>query len=153
MNLNNILVKDGCEMKSQNNFSNKGINNDIEVYFKNIESIIIEKIKKYNNVIGCVAWLTNKNILKELSKKKECIIIIQDEDFLRPDNNFDGDNSKWKKKIFKSYKKLEKNDITFLNLGLDINTNGFTQTGIRRCGNINNRKLPAFPRMHNKFII
>lgn len=153
MNLNNIKIYKQEAYCNQRDYSIIGENKNIEVYFKNIENNIINKIKKYKNVIGCVAWLTNENILKELAKKDTVIIIIQEEDFLRPDNNFDGNKLNWKNKIYNLYKNIEKNngDIMFNNLG--INTRWSTSSGIRRLGNVNVNKVSAFPRMHNKFII
>ena len=47
MNLNEILTNDADGNGKQKDFSTKGENKEIEVYFKNIEKIIINKIKKY----------------------------------------------------------------------------------------------------------
>jgi hypothetical protein len=139
--------------KEQTDFSCIGDNKDIEVYFKNIENIICEKIKKHKYIVGCVAWLTNKKILKELSNKdKEVLIIVQDEDFLRPDTYFDGNKEKFKKTILEYYNKIKKDGtITLGDLGISYAYS--PDCGIRRCGFINKNKLPAFPRMHNKFIV
>ena len=152
MNLNNLKINEKYDMCEQTDFSEIGNDKQIEVYFKNIENHIIQKIKKYNNVVGCVAWLTNSNILNELSKKKSVIIIIQEEDFLRPDTYFDGQKEKWKNKIHELYSKIEKLDDIYLGC-IGINTRGLIESGIRRVGLINKDNSPAFPRMHNKFII
>jgi len=152
MNLNNIKVNNEHITSEQNDFSLIGDEKDIEIYFKNIEKQIINKIKKYNHVVGCIAWLTNENILVELAKKKSVLIIVQEEDFLRPDTNFDGNNKKWKKKIFKLYNKLKINKENIW-LGCGISYCRTVDSGIRRLGKVNEGKLPAFPRMHNKFII
>lgn len=164
-NLNDVKVSDDSptmrgednriihRTKEQTDFSCIGDNKDIEVYFKNIENIICEKIKKHKYIVGCVAWLTNKKILKELSNKdKEVLIIVQDEDFLRPDTYFDGNKEKFKKTILKYYNKIKRNNTTTLS-GLGISYMFSPDCGIRRCGFINKNKLPAFPRMHNKFIV
>ena len=152
-NLNNIKIYRYNSENNQTDFSVVGENKNIEVYFKNIENNIINKIKKYKNVIGCVAWLTNENILKELAKKDTVIIIVQEEDFLRPDNKFDGNKLNWKNKIYNLYKNIEKNNGSLTLNSLGINPHWDTQSGIRRLGKINIDKVPAFPRMHNKFII
>ena len=155
-NLNDVKVADESSTmgkKEQTDFSCIGDNKDIEVYFKNIENIICEKIKKHKYIVGCVAWLTNKKILKELSNKdKQVLIIVQDEDFLRPDTYFDGNKEKFKKTILEYYNKIKKDGTNTLgDLGISY---GFSpDCGIRRCGFINKDKLPAFPRMHNKFIV
>lgn len=160
MNLNKISIyKDEVYPRNsgyyeQEDFSIIDEKSNIEVFFKNIENNIINKIKKYKNVIGCVAWLTNENILKELAKKDNVIIIIQEEDFLRPDNNFDGNKLNWKNKLYKLYKNIEINKKNNINLGsFGINYNGHVGSGIMRLGMVNIDKMSAFPRMHNKFII
>ena len=153
-NLNDVDVEDDGKTIKQTDFSCIGNNKDIEVYFKNIEDIICEKIKKHKLIVGCVAWLTNKKILNELSKKdKEVLIIVQDEDFLRPDTYFDGNKEKFKKTIFEYYNKIKNNNTTTSLADLNISYNKAIDCGIRRCGFINKNKLPAFPRMHNKFIV
>lgn len=154
-NLNEILVMNEHEMVKQKDLSIK--TEKIEVYFKDIEKIIIEKINKYDIIIGCVAWLTNENILKELGKKKKVLIIVQNEDFLRPDISYDGNETNWKKKIMKLYNKISEinNGYNNINLGSEIyvNLKAGLENGIRKCGYINTDKSPAFPRMHNKFIV
>lgn len=152
MNLNKVLTNDAEGNGEQHNFSTKGNNEEIEVYFKDIEGSIIKKIREYEYVVGCIAWLTNENILKELSKKKNVLIIVQEEDFLRPDINFDGDKKKWRNKIRRLYKKLEKGEIESSFWGVNYASQNI-ESGIRRFGMLNEDKKPAFPRMHNKFII
>lgn len=153
MNLNNTLTNDADGNGKQHDFSTIGNNAEIEVYFKNIEKTIISKIKKYKYVIGCIAWLTNENILKELSKKTNVLIVVQEEDFLRPDTNFDGNKLKWKNKIKKLYKKLEKGLIDSMFWGVNYAQMDTIESGVIRFGLINEKKIPAFPRMHNKFIL
>jgi hypothetical protein len=155
-NLNNVKVNDDSHTGkiNQTDFSCTGDNKDIEVYFKNIENIICEKIKKHKYIVGCVAWLTNKKILTELSKKdKEVLIIVQDEDFLRPDTYFDGNKERFKKTILTYYNKIKGHDKDISLGDIGISMHRAIGCGIRRCGFINKDKLPAFPRMHNKFIV
>ncbi len=55
------------------------------VYFDNLEDALVARIEEADMVFGCVAWLCNARILDALAKK-ECVqIIVQQEDFLRPD--------------------------------------------------------------------
>lgn len=42
-------------------------------------------IDEADAVVGCVAWLTNLKILSALASKQAASIIVQKEDFLRPD--------------------------------------------------------------------
>jgi hypothetical protein len=36
-------------------------------------------------VVGCVAWLSSRSVLEALARKKAVAIVVQKEDFLRPD--------------------------------------------------------------------
>lgn len=55
--------------------------------FRNIEDAIIKQIRKSDIVVGCVAWLTNVQILKALSDIQGCQFVVQVEDWLRPDSD------------------------------------------------------------------
>src|ERR1700737_4595445 len=70
---------------SQQDFSATGEDNRTKVFFRNIEQKVLSYIKEYPIVVGCVAWFTNENILKALAKKEGVSILVQKEDFLRPD--------------------------------------------------------------------
>lgn len=52
-----------------------------------IETALISQIAQCDMACGCVAWLTNENILKALGKVQTSLI-VQKEDFLRPDINY-----------------------------------------------------------------
>lgn len=52
------------------------------VYFQEIEQHLLKHIQSADYIIGCVAWLTNENILSALSQKKGVKIIVNKEDFL-----------------------------------------------------------------------
>ena len=66
----------------------------ISVYFDNLEQRLREYIVRSEICLGCVAWLTNENILNALSGIHKVSILVQKEDFLRPDS---GSNKKLKK--------------------------------------------------------
>jgi hypothetical protein len=57
----------------------------VTVHFQHQMAILHSEIRKWDIVIGCVAWLTNFNILRALERCKHVNILIQKEDFLRPD--------------------------------------------------------------------
>ena len=61
MNLNQIIQQKYSTKKTKLSTSND--NNILEVYFKDIEKEIIKKIRKSDLIFGCIAWLTNENIL------------------------------------------------------------------------------------------
>lgn len=124
---------------------------DVEVIFRNIENRLIEEIHKASAVVGCVAWLTSAAILQALSFKY-CQLIVQKEDFLRPDI---GARSNWKQQLRGQYDALGKVDKWSLPGTISrMSYGGESDIEAVRCvGNYNRDKNPAFPRMHNKFLI
>jgi hypothetical protein len=158
-NLNNLLITnaDGSDLPLQD-FSNKIENpkfDNVEVVFKEIEKRLIELILEHKKglIFGCVAWLTSASILNALSKCDNVQIILQKEDFLRPDSNSKGD---WIKEIRKMYNNLTfsfyrdelKYPISYLSFCVQDLVDS-----LRCVGNHNADKVPAFPRMHNKFLV
>ena len=143
-----------CPSPNNNTTSSNG---EFSVYFRDIEEELILKINQYPIVVGCIAWLTNKRILKALATKERVCIIVQKEDFLRPDtDNWTGKNLK---KLYKLLpkgvtKNMEAIDYSWGSIIPFLNTNGCMETSpIRWVGNFNTEKRPAFPRMHNKFLV
>lgn len=57
---------------------------NVTVFFDDLESALINEIGNATAVFGCVAWLTNENILKALAARS-CSIIVEKEIYLRPD--------------------------------------------------------------------
>lgn len=113
-------------------------------------------IESADIIVGCVAWLTSKPIIEALAKKTGVSIIVQKEDFLRPDF---GVKSNWKNELRKVYKNLP-DSLSRYDAGLQ-GTSLFmmsfagdsTIEAIRCVGNHNAEKIPAFPRSHHKFIV
>lgn len=95
-------------------------------------------------------------ILAALSKKSGVSIIVQKEDWLRPDLNDRGD---WKTRQKSRYAQI-RSSLSRFDEGLketvlgDMSYCGDPTIDAVRCvGNHNSLKLPAFPRMHHKFIV
>jgi hypothetical protein len=85
-NLNEININDDHSYEKQTD--NSVVGEKISVYFKNQIEHLIKYIEKADVVIGCVAWLTNTQILEAFKKVPHgCKIIVQKEDFLRPDGS------------------------------------------------------------------
>jgi len=162
MNLNNSEIPtDENSIKLQNN--NTQLNNytieKIEVFFKNLEEALIEKIHQYKDgaIFGSVAWLTSKKIIDALSTCRNVQIVVQKEDFLRPDLGEEKSKEEWKKELWDRYSKL-RCDLYRYNCRNPINSlsiaNGNPQIDPIRCvGNYNRDKTSAFPRAHNKFLV
>ena len=120
------------------------------VYFRNIENELVKRIADADAILGCVAWLTSKAILNALAQKDPVSIIVQKEDFLRPDLN---SKNGWTKELRRRYEALT---CSWDRWDMDVWLSTFGDQSIEavRCvGNYNRAKHPAFPRMHHKFII
>jgi hypothetical protein len=130
----------------------------VTALFGNLEAALCEMIRKADFVIGCVAWLTNKNVLRALAMPREGVqLIVQKEDWLRPDTSGSRVES-WKAGLREAYDDLEcridRHDMSSL-LGMPLlSTHWFTEDdGVRCAGNHNSSRHPAFPRMHHKFFV
>jgi len=156
-NLNEILIKnaDGEDVKLKD-YSSTSEDGRTTVLFKDIEKELIKRIVSAEIVVGCIAWLTSKPILEALSKKKGVALVVQKEDFLRPDfKNTIG----WKNKLRAMYDALP-NTLSRYDDGWNGTILGGMSTAgdptieaIRCVGNYNKDKKPAFPRAHHKFIV
>lgn len=124
------------------------ISGNVEVVFRGLEERLIREIQASDIVVGCVAWLTNKNILRALAQVN-CCVVVQKEDFLRPDGG-------GKTELQKLYDQLRSGADRWEfwpPLG-GMTTNGDpTVEGVRCVGNHNRDKNPAFPRAHHKFVV
>jgi len=129
----------------------------MEVIFRNQEQRLLKLIKEFKNggIFGCIAWLTSFPVLKALASCKNVSIIVQKEDFLRPDINIKN-TVRWKADLWTLYNGItcEMERHQFKSPMGDLSFAAGTQVdGIRCVGNHNYEKLPAFPRAHNKFLV
>ncbi|MGR4021419.1 hypothetical protein [Vibrio harveyi] len=158
-NLNKYQLKcDDYKIKDNSAVGDNGI----EVYFRNLEEKLVEHINNADSVFGAVAWLTSSPILKAMSHKNNTQIIVQKEEFLKPDT--EGNNGQNTRKYLREkYDKLRCNvyrgEFEYWLLGVTaacVNEQGEFDDSLEavRCvGNNNKQGKPAFPRMHNKFLI
>jgi hypothetical protein len=124
--------------------------------FKNLETELLTRVDRADVIVGCVAWLTSEPILKALSKKKGVAIVVQKEDFLRPDTD---STSGWPKVLRGLYEAIPSNlsryDAGWASTvfhGMSYASDP-TIEAIRCVGNYNSDKKPAFPRAHHKFVV
>ncbi len=82
----------------------------VTVHFRNLESKLLQYIQQSSCVIGCVAWLTNQNILKAMSNLQFVSLIVQKEDFLRPDIS---NKPNWTSKLRDLYSSLPSSGARF----------------------------------------
>lgn len=154
-NLNNIEIDNDGNYPEFGAKDNSCVvdNANVHVFFRNQKEILIEKIKASECIVGCVAWLTDFDILSALSKVKTVAIVVQKEDFLRPDV---GATNTWKVNLREAYTEISNNTTRYDWPGLIERLSVCTDPkmeAIRCVGNHNKDKSPAFPRMHNKFLI
>lgn len=126
----------------------------ISIHFRDLESRLIKYIDNADAIFGCVAWLTNHKILDALADKTPNVsIVVQKEDFLKPDINT---HDHWKTDLYLKYQRIQcgisrhefPKPISDMSVCSDPMFNG-----IRCVGNCNKNRNPSFPRMHNKFLV
>lgn len=120
----------------------------LEVFFRDIRSHLVASITEADYVFGSVAWLTCPRILSALAAKKGCSLIVQKEDFLRPDGSSRSD-------VRASYSQLVGVDRhRFNGIAGQLSVCGDPTVEPVRClGNHNSSKAASFPRAHNKFAV
>lgn len=124
----------------------------MKVHFGDLTDPLNSFIGASTAAVGCVAWLTDVRILTALSKIQSALV-VQKEDFLRPDINSDND---WKAKLRQNYGRLhnEFERHMFPAPLSDMNQLGDPTLDPVRCvGNHNSKKNAAMPRMHHKFLV
>lgn len=152
-NLQSLLIRvDNSGTQQLENYNTTSKDEKIAVYFRDLEHHLLEYIREADVVIGCVAWLTSETILQALALKKHVSIIVQKEDFLRPDI---ASRPNWSRRLCDLYSKLPSFDRYNLSgLVSSLDTCGDPTLDAVRCvGNYNSEKKPAFPRSHHKFVL
>lgn len=150
-NLNDLRIvdADGPDEPLRGRRPSAVTSGNVTAIFQDIAGRLITEIQRCPVVLGCVAWLTNSAIIRALSTRKIVQIIVQKEDFLRPDSD-----AEWTPEhLHALYDTLPytvtKNDLTFT-----YNYCGDWNMAPVRCAGLNNSDgLPAFPRMHHKFLV
>lgn len=157
VDLNKLTIPDdGNQDHWQSISDNSTASSDgsVTVHFRDIEKHLLNHIHKANMVVGCVAWMTSASILRALSHVPNGVsIVVQKEDFLRPDLE---SNNNWKVELRQQYNalKLPPQRHVFDNLVGELSYCADQTIHPVRCvGNHNQEKKPAFPRMHNKFLV
>ena len=104
-------------------------------------------------VIGCFAWLTNFRVLDALAGVKYgCQIVVQKEDFLRPDK---GHTSKSNAILQQKYAAMKcgVGRLELPHAGSLSVCSGDSGEAVRCAGRRNDDRRKAVPRMHHKFAV
>ena len=138
-------------LKDNSTFDNAA---GVSVYFRDLDQYLITYIRTADVVLGCVAWLTHKDILAALAAVPNGVgLIVQKENFLRPDIN---SKSSWKTKLRALYDalpvKLARHQFPVPLDRCSVSCDPKIDP-VRCVGNYNADKHPAFPRMHHKFLV
>lgn len=83
--LNLLAIPSDHRMRPHRQTDHSVRTGETRCFFKNLRERLIEQLKLADYVFGCVAWLTDREILLELSKRRGVSLLVQKEDFLRPD--------------------------------------------------------------------
>jgi len=149
-NLNELKINDDARgLLALEDYSTRSTDGKTEVVFRNLTERLIKEISSASYVVGSVAWLTSPEILRALAKTEGVSIIVQKEDFLRPD----GEASKTStRSLYKTLPGLCR--LALRGLGESLSTHADPDAEPIRCvGNHNSEKTPAHPRAHNKFVV
>lgn len=123
------------------------------VYFKNIDQHLIKHIKAAQVIVGCVAWLTHPAILQALAGvKKGVSLVVQKEDFLRPDVGY---TARWRTDLRRRYGKLKSISVWpgSLSMLTEALIEDYFIDPVGCVGIYNRAKASAAPRMHHKFLV
>ena len=119
---------------------------NVECLFLDLEAALVERINRYPMVVGCVAWLTNEAVLKALAQRSRVQIIVQKEDFLRPDSGG------WSQAKLRSLYEAFPMQVRWA-YNLNYNVCGDDRMGAIRCAGICEERSKIPPRMHHKFLV
>lgn len=121
-------------------------------YFQHLEEQLIHHIREADAVLGCVAWLTSTPILDALAKKTVSIV-VQKEDFLRPD--VDAKDATWRQYLRSKYDALHSVEMRCHLPGMagDLSVCGDPTADPVRCVGNHNSDKRAAPRSHHKFVV
>jgi hypothetical protein len=124
---------------------------DTEVVFRRHRDRLLTLIAEYPYVIGGVAWLTDMRVLDGLATRKGVNILVQKEDFLRPDLDGAADFAVTLRRAYDRLETVERHYAP--GIASDLSYCCGAGAAIRCVGNYNADKHPAWPRMHNKFLV
>lgn len=133
---------------------------EVAAYFRDLETPLLSHIAEADAVVGCVAWLTNSRVLTALASKRAASIIVQKEDFLRPD--LEPLHTDWKSELRRLYEAIcpIRAPVHWMAGWLEIRTSEdniglgspLEEVGLRCVGHQKGSES-AMPRMHHKFLV
>jgi PLD-like domain len=107
--------------------------NVITVYFDHLPERMANFIVGAGVIRGCIAWLTHPLVLKALANVPDVQLVVQKEDFLRPDPG----GFVTARELRSAYESLGRKH----------------RPAVRWKGPVPDRELPEWPKMHHKFLV
>lgn len=147
-NLNDLIIRDAdgpdtCLRERPASV----VSGPVEAVFHGLEARLCAEIKKWPFVFGCMAWLTNEAVLKSLATRSAVSIIVQKEDFLRPDNG--GPDKGRLRQLYYALPSTER-----WGLETAYSTSGDPTLPAVMCAGLRGEgQRTTIPRMHNKFLV
>lgn len=124
----------------------------VTAHFGDLTERAVRFIESSPAIVGCVAWLTERRLLRALAGR-DTSIVVQKEDFLRPDARI---TAGWAARLRADYAALRNSYARFQfpePLGLSSYATDPRLEPVRCVGNHNSNKSPSMPRMHHKFLV
>ena len=150
------LATDTTEVQPLVDPGTRSADGSVEVVFRNIEQRLIDEIRATELVVGCVAWLTSGPVLDALAEIRGVSIVVQKEDFLRPDLGATGRKG-WKRWLREKYDRLPEGPYRYEYEGTVLSSMNMlgdpTLECVRCLGNHNADRRAAMPRAHHKFLV
>ncbi|MDD1770969.1 MAG: phospholipase D-like domain-containing protein [Methanomassiliicoccales archaeon] len=153
MNLNLEPINPTGWKVHQSDHSTHTEDGKVRAYFKNLAGSLILEMESADVVVGCVAWLTHPDILEALSRKRFVSIIVQKEDWLRPDYS---PENEWRARQRARYETLQgpcRAELGGLLAEMDLTSSMEAFDAVRCVGYRNRSQRDSIPRSHHKFVV
>lgn len=144
-NLNEMLIETDGEPEALNDH---GITmGAVTVHFRDLVTRLCDFIATADVVVGCVAWITHPSVLNALTHCEGVSLIVNKEDFLRPDGGYVND-ARLRYNGLSGINRYEHEPAFGLNVASD------PTTAPVRCVGVCDGRKPSFrPRLHHKFLV
>lgn len=138
------------ELKTTNASSFQGA---VRSHFGDLREPLLELIEKSEIVVGLVAWMTDRLLLEALSRKKRVSIVVQKEDFLRPDLEPNKEYLRIAYQKLKGFRSEEGDMLPSITTLYGQYPPEWEGQGVRCFGYRREKGVAAQPTMHHKFLV
>jgi hypothetical protein len=118
----------------------------VEAVFDAMEDRLCAMIDRFPVVVGCMAWLTNEKVLTTLQGRETVSIVVNKEDFLRPDRGT------WSQQQIRKLYGLIPGFCRGI-AGREYSYASDEEADAVRCVGISADRREVPPRMHHKFFV